>query len=133
MDITTGDSENVATGNPIDVTTRDSVDVAARDPVDVTTGDSENIATGNTVEVWYPGGEVGDVGELYTHMPTFEKNEEVLVFLKKEKNTNTYKVLNGQEGKLTVIEDSQTGEKITSSNFRVTQLKSQIKSYLNEE
>jgi len=89
--------------------------------------------TGNSVEIIYPGGEVGDVGELYTHMPTFEKNEEVLVFLKKDNNTNTYIVLNGQEGKLTVIEDSQTGEKITSSNSRITQLKSQIKSYLNEE
>ena len=90
-------------------------------------------STGNSVEVWYPGGEVGDVGELYTHMPTFEKNEEVLVFLKKDNDSNIYKVLNGQEGKLGVIEDASTGEKVTSSNFRVTELKSQIKSYLNEQ
>ena len=64
----------------------------------------------NDVEVNYPGGEVGDVGELYTHMPQFEDNEEVLVFLIKDEKSNEYKVLNGQEGKITVIEDEKTNE-----------------------
>ncbi|MEJ2542779.1 MAG: hypothetical protein P8Y99_01800, partial [Calditrichaceae bacterium] len=33
--------------------------------------------SGKSIEVIYPGGEVGEVGELYTHMPTFENDEEV--------------------------------------------------------
>ena len=32
----------------------------------------------NSVDVTYPGGEVGGIGELYTHMPVFDNNESVL-------------------------------------------------------
>jgi len=35
------------------------------------------------IEVVCPGGEVGDVGEIYSHLPTLKKNEEVLLFLKR--------------------------------------------------
>ena len=31
------------------------------------------------------GGEVGEVGELYSHMPRFSNDEEVLLFVKKDK------------------------------------------------
>jgi hypothetical protein len=86
---------------------------------------------GNSVLVNYPGGEVDGIGELYTHMPTFENNEDVLVFLKKdEKNISSYKVYDGEEGKLKIIKDTKTGEKITSSNVRIDYLKNQIKKYL---
>ncbi len=90
-------------------------------------------SNGNTVTITYPGGEVGSVGELYTHMPRFENNEEVLVFLKKEKNDAAYKVFEGEEGKIRVLNDSKTGEKITSSNVRINNLKAQIKNYLKEK
>lgn len=89
--------------------------------------------TGNSVEVIYPGGEVDGIGELYTHMPKFANDEEVLVFLKKDKEKTDYKVFAGEEGKITVINDSKTGEKITSSNVKIKHLKEQIKSYLNEK
>ena len=88
---------------------------------------------GDYVEITSPGGEVGDVGELYTHMPRFEDNEEVLVFLQRDKKNNGYKVFNGEEGKITVMSDAQTKEKVTRSNMRVNALKSQIKSFLKEE
>jgi hypothetical protein len=88
--------------------------------------------TETTIQITYPGGEVGNVGELYTHMPTFDYEEEVLVFLKKDKKKNEYKVLNGEEGKITVFEDAKTKEKVTSSNLRITKLKSQIESFLSE-
>jgi hypothetical protein len=87
----------------------------------------------NTVEVTYPGGEVGDVGELYSHMPKFTNDEDVLVFLKKDKKNTGYKVFDGEEGKITLIKDSKTGEKVTTSNIKVNHLKTQIKSYLNEK
>ena len=88
---------------------------------------------GNSVEITYPGGEVGDVGELYTHMPRFEDTEEVLVFLKKDGKNKEYKVLNGEEGKITVLRDAKTKENVTSSNLRINDLKSQIKSFINEQ
>ena len=86
----------------------------------------------STVIVTYLGGEVGDVGELYTHMPRFENDEEVLVFLRKDQSTSNYKVFNGEEGKLSIVYDKNTGEKVTSSNMKISSLKSQIKSFVNE-
>jgi len=73
----------------------------------------------NNVEITSPGGEVGEVGELYTHLPTFDQDEEVLVFLKKDAQNNKYKVLNGVDGKITVLEDAVTKEKITSSKIPI--------------
>ena len=79
------------------------------------------------------GGEVDDVGELYTHTPIFKDDEEVMIFLKKDKNNKEYKVLNGEEGKITVIKDEKTQEKVTNSKLRIKDLKAQIKRYINEK
>jgi hypothetical protein len=87
---------------------------------------------GGPVIVSYLGGEVGDVGEMYSHMPRFENNEEVLVFLKKDEKTSDYKVFNGEEGKINVINDPKTGGKVTTSNVQINSLKAQIKSYIND-
>lgn len=84
------------------------------------------------IVISYLGGEVGDVGELYSHMPRFENNEEILVFLKKDEKSTSYKVLNGEEGKINVMIDPKTGEKVTTSNVNINSLKAQIKSYLND-
>ena len=77
------------------------------------------------------GGEVGEVGELYSHMPRFSKEEEVLLFIKKDKKDMKYKVFNGEDGKISVIIDPRTGEKVTPSNVQINSLKTQIKSYIN--
>ena len=87
----------------------------------------------SSVVVRYLGGEVGDVGELYSHMPRFEDKEEVLVFLTKDEQNSNYKVFNGSDGKINIIEDLKTGEKVTTSNVKVNSLKAQIKSYINEQ
>jgi len=84
------------------------------------------------VIVSYPGGEVGEVGELYSHMPRFENNEEVLVFLKKDDKSTNFKVVNGEEGKINVVTDPKTGEKVTTSNVKINSIKAQIKSYIND-
>lgn len=84
------------------------------------------------IEINTPGGEVGEIGELYTHMPKFKKNEEVLLFLKKEKKNSFYKVLNGEDGKIEVLNNPTTQKKITSSNMPLNSLKEQIKSFVNE-
>lgn len=82
-----------------------------------------------SVEISYLGGEIDGVGERYSHMPEFKENEEVLVFLKIDK-MNNYKVLNGEEGKISIIRDKKTNQKMTTSNIPVNSLKDQIKSYL---
>ena len=85
-----------------------------------------------SIIVSYPGGEVGDIGEMYTHTPKFENEEQVLVFLKKDPNSTEYKVYNGEDGKLTVTEDEKTGEKLLNKQIKLSSFKSQIKSFVNE-
>ena len=85
---------------------------------------------GSSVVVKSLGGEVGDVGELYSHMPRFQDNEEVLLFLKKDLNDSNFKVLNGEEGKIAIVTDSKTGEKYTASNVKINSLKAEIKNYV---
>jgi hypothetical protein len=86
----------------------------------------------NTVTIKYLGGEVGEIGEKYSHMPRFEDKEEVLVFLKKDEKSTDYKVFNGENGKISVINDPKTGEKVTTSNVQINSLKAQIKNYIND-
>jgi hypothetical protein len=86
-----------------------------------------------SIKVKHPGGEVDDVGELYSHMPKFSNDEEVLLFTKINEDGNNYKVVNGEEGKLTIYWDQRRGEKITSSNKKVSELKNEIKSYVEQK
>lgn len=77
-----------------------------------------------------PGGEVGDVGELYTHMPKFSKEEDVLLFVKRDRNNTAYKIVDGEDGKLTLYKDQKTGETVTSFNKKISSLKQEIKNYV---
>ena len=86
-----------------------------------------------TIVVTTPGGEVGDVGELYTHMPSFKSDEAVMLFVKEDKRDKSYKVLNGEDGKLTLYKDKKTGEKVTSFNRKISNLKKEIKDYVNKK
>jgi len=92
-------------------------------------GNSSN----KTIVVTTLGGEVGEVGELYTHMPRFSKDEDVLLFVKKDKKDLAYKVFNGEDGKMTLYTDEKTGEKMTSSNKKVSSLKREIKNYVEKQ
>ncbi len=86
-----------------------------------------------TIVVTTPGGEVGEVGELYTHMPKFSNDEQVLLFVKEDKKDKSLKVSNGEEGKITLYNDKITGEKVTSSNQKISSLKREIKDYVNKK
>jgi len=92
----------------------------------------KGINNGSSITVTYLGGEIGEVGEMYSHMPRFEDQEEVLVFLKKDEKNSDYKVFNGENGKISVINDPKTGEKVTTSNVQINSLKAQIKNYVND-
>ena len=86
-----------------------------------------------SVEVLTLGGEVGDVGEVYTHMPSFDDDEEVVLFLKKSEKSQSYSVMNGEEGKIKIHRKSKSDENISGEDTHLRELKSKIKSYLKEE
>lgn len=74
---------------------------------------------GNTgagmLTVIVPGGEVNGVGELYTHTATFRNNEHVLVFAEQDAQ-GTYRVVDGERGKINVMRDEATGRRIINGN-----------------
>ena len=78
------------------------------------------------------GGEVGEVGELYSHMPRFSNAEEVLLFVKKDKKDLIYKVLNGEDGKLTLYRD-KNGELVVSGDKKISALKNEIKNFVDKK
>jgi hypothetical protein len=82
------------------------------------------------VIVTHLGGEVGSVGEWYSHVPRFKNDEDVLLFLKKDNLNGAYKVVDGENGKWTLYKDDKTGEKITSSFVKISALKKEIKNYV---
>lgn len=87
----------------------------------------------NRIVITHLGGEVGDVGETYSHVPTFKDDEDVLVFVKKSSKDESLSVFQGEEGKLTLYEDKTTGEKITSQNIKANEIKKEIKSFVEEQ
>jgi hypothetical protein len=88
---------------------------------------------GTFVDILHPGGEVGEVGEIYSHMPRFEEDEDILVFLKKDSKKKDYLVVNGEEGKIALLKKSNSNEKTTSLNVSLKEIKSQIKNYLKDQ
>lgn len=82
--------------------------------------------------VKHPGGEVGNVGEVYSHIPTFRNDEEVLVFLKKSSLDGSMRVFGGDEGKYSFFEDKLTKEKLTSGNIRKSELQKEIRRFVKQ-
>lgn len=79
---------------------------AAIEVVEMWKGD----AATTTLLVRYPGGEVGAVGELYTHIPAFRTDEEVVVFTKRE-GDGTSRIVAGLQGKSLVSRDADGTKK----------------------
>jgi hypothetical protein len=77
------------------------------------------------IVVKHPGGEVGDVGELYTHMPSFKNNEEVVLFLSMEKSDKEFKVINGEKGKI-LLPDNDAAAK----EKNVRSIKEEVKKFI---
>lgn len=82
------------------------------------------------IVITHLGGEVGSVGETYSHIPTFTDDENVLVFVKKSAKDESLSVFEGEEGKLTLYQNKNTGEKVTSKNVSVNEMKKEIKNYV---
>lgn len=83
-------------------------------------------SAGKSLDVFVPGGEVDGVGELYTHTPRFSRDEDVVVFLEKDKK-NRYRVSGGDQGKYAVRMDKKSGKRIVSEYWPLEDFKGQIK------
>jgi hypothetical protein len=66
-------------------------------------------ASGSTLSIVVPGGEIDGVGELYSHSAKFHRDEEVVVFARKDKE-GTLRVAGGSQGKLSVTRDAEKGQ-----------------------
>jgi hypothetical protein len=82
------------------------------------------------IVITHLGGEVGNVGETYSHIPTFTDDENVLVFVKKSAKDESLSVFEGEEGKLTLYQNKNTGEEVTSKNVKASELKKEIKKFV---
>jgi hypothetical protein len=81
--------------------------------------------------VYVPGGEVGDVGELYTHVPSFRENENVVVFLEKGQD-GTYRVSGGTQGKYIIETDRATGQATVAGKTNLEEFKKSIKNAVQQ-
>jgi hypothetical protein len=87
----------------------------------------------NRIVITHLGGEVGNVGETYSHVPTFTNDEDVLVFVKKSIKDESLSVFEGEEGKMILYQDKKTGEKVTSKNIKASEIKKKIKNYVEKQ
>lgn len=73
------------------------------------------------------GGELDGVGEMYTHMPRFYQEEEVLVFLKKNKKSGKLQTVDGETGKITITEKPKTKTGYSVNRNKIEEIKATIK------
>ncbi|MCW8850642.1 MAG: hypothetical protein OQJ81_11735 [Melioribacteraceae bacterium] len=85
---------------------------------------------GSDLFITVPGGEIDNIGELYTHMPRFAKDEEVLLFMKQVKND--YSIIGGESGKITLSSNHKGSQKTELTRQQIKELKNSIKNYLTE-
>ena len=78
------------------------------------------------ITVLTPGGEIGDVGEMYSGAARFRHHEEVVVFGHK-KTGHDHEVVGGDQGKVPVIEDKLTREKTVHRGIRLEDFRSEVR------
>jgi hypothetical protein len=71
------------------------------------------------------GGEVGDVGEIYSGSPRFNRNEEVVVFARR-KSGQEHELAGGGQGRCPVTEDKKTGVKMVRHSIRLDDFRAQV-------
>lgn len=74
-----------------------------------------------------PGGEIGEIGEIYSGTAQFHRDEEVVVFARK-KSGKDYEVAGGSQGRIPINEEKGTGMKTVFRNTSLDDFRSQVKS-----
>jgi hypothetical protein len=85
-----------------------------------------------TVTIESPGGEIGGVGEWYSHTAQFKKDEDVVVFVKKDREGRLH-VSGGTRGKLTIRRDEQTGTKMVTDGVTLERFSDRVKQAVRVE
>ena len=86
--------------------------------------------TGPTLTLTVPGGEVDDVGELYSHVPRFSQNEAVVVFAQADEG-GTLRVTGGEQGKISVRQDERSGRMLVGQGEVLEAFTTRIKHAIN--
>lgn len=87
---------------------------------------------GGSITVRHLGGEVGSVGELYSFTPSFVKDEDVLLFLNKDRD-GVMKISNGKEGKLSISQSTVSGNKIIAEDIPLDKFVDNIKKVIQQQ
>ncbi len=121
-------AESVAIGQVTNITSEwDETGKAIRSRVSLAVSEYlKGGGSGNTLTLYVPGGEVGGVGEIYSHVASFRANEDVVVFVEKDKQ-NHYRVSGGNQGKYLIQQDKVTGQQVVSGTIPLDQFKTRIK------
>jgi hypothetical protein len=85
-----------------------------------------------TVTIETPGGEVGGVGEWYSHTAQFKKDEDVLVFAKKDRQGILH-VSGGNNGKLPIRKDELTGARLVGAGVTLEKFADRVKQAVKVE
>jgi hypothetical protein len=82
--------------------------------------------TTQVITIQTPGGEIGEVGELYTHVPSFRQSENIVVFLEKGKQTH-YSVSGGPQGKYSIEKDPESGLTIVAGKATLAEFSQMVR------
>jgi len=86
----------------------------------------------NALTIYVPGGEIDGVGEIYSHMPTFRRDEDVVVFAEKDRD-NRYRVSAGSQGKFLVEKNTTTGKAMIAGGRSLDDLKAQLNLVIQQQ
>lgn len=84
-----------------------------------------------SIELRQPGGEIGEIGEFYSHTAKFAEEEEVLLFVKKDKQNNL-RVCRGINGKFP-IKLNQLTRQVMTNNRPIDTVKLEIQKIVKIE
>jgi hypothetical protein len=94
--------------------------------VTVTVNEFLKGGSGQTVTVLVPGGEVDGVGEWYSHTSHFTKDEDVVLFAKRQ-GTSEFRLTGGEDGRLVITKDPQTGTPVVAGGLTLDELRKRVK------
>ena len=76
-----------------------------------------------------PGGEIGEIGEIYSGAARFTDNEEVVVFAKRGANRE-FRLTGGAQGKTTITRDKTSGAMMVGPEMKLEEFVSSVKTAL---
>jgi hypothetical protein len=84
-----------------------------------------------TITLRQIGGEIGDVGEIYSHTARFQAEEEVLVFLLRDQR-GALQVAGGEHGKFKITRDGESGQRMVEGRTPLDNVTRDLRTILRE-